>query len=192
MHTIFTTENIHTKFHRHLNVSQHEIPRINSNLCPNATLARNGDWIMADASEDHTGICKAIELSGIEENMKVISGLHTFLLREKGDFFVPNFKGHLGEASYLHNQFVNVSVGLKVYGVLRTHSRICLFPFLQKKEQKEISSILSGADSQIAALEALINKKSDIKRGVMQQILTGETRLRGYKDKWEKASRWNL
>ena len=136
-----------------------------------------------DASKPYWHL-QAIELSGIEENMNNLGC--TLSIAEKGDFFVPNFKGHLGEASYLHNQFVNVSVGLKVYGVTKNALKDLFIPVPPKKEQKEISLILSDADSQIAALEALINKKSDIKRGVMQQILTGETRLRGYKDKWEK------
>ena len=35
---------------------------------------------MADASEDFSGICKAIEISGIDEDKSVVAGLHTFLL----------------------------------------------------------------------------------------------------------------
>ena len=44
-------------------------------------------------------------------------------------------------------------------------------------EQRLIVAALSDADERIAALEALIAKKRDIKQAAMQQLLTGKTRL---------------
>ena len=46
-------------------------------------------------------------------------------------------------------------------------------------EQKLIAAALSDADRLIAALEALIAKKRDLKQAAMQQLLTGKTRLPG-------------
>lgn len=168
---------IHTVFHRHLNLEKRETPMISQELCKNASLVRNGDWVMADASEDYSGICKAIEISGISEEKSVVAGLHTFLLRDREGVYVPGFKGHLGEAKYLHDQYVRVSVGLKVFGVTKTSLRDLLIPVPPKLEQTRIEEVLSNSVSQIQALENLIKKKRDIKQGSMQELLAGKTRL---------------
>jgi len=176
---------IHTVFHRHLNLEKRETPMISQELCKNASLVRNGDWVMADASEDYSGICKAIEISGISEEKSVVAGLHTFLLRDREGAYVPGFKGHLGEAKYLHDQYVRVSVGLKVFGVTKTSLRDLLIPVPPKIEQSRIEKMLTDSDSQIQALELLISKKRDIKQATMQELLTGKTRLPGHSGVWE-------
>ena len=53
-------------------------------------------------------------------------------------------------------------------------------------EQKAIAEVLSDADALIESLEALILKKSQIKQGAMQELLTGQRRLLGFSGKWEK------
>lgn len=52
-------------------------------------------------------------------------------------------------------------------------------------EQHEISTRLADADDLIAALERLIAKKQAIKQGMMQQLLTGRTRLPGFDAPWK-------
>ena len=54
-------------------------------------------------------------------------------------------------------------------------------------EQAEIAGRLADADHLIGALERLIAKKQAIKQGMMQQLLTGKTRLPGYSGKWNSA-----
>ena len=55
------------------------------------------------------------------------------------------------------------------------------------KEQKAIAEALSDVDALIDSLEALLIKKRNIKTGVMQELLTGRTRLPGFAGDWEKA-----
>jgi len=179
---------IHTVFHRHLNLEKRDTPMISRELCKNAALVRNGDWVMADASEDYSGICKAIEISGITNESSVVAGLHTFLLRDREEIYVNGFKGHLGEAKYLHDQYVRVSVGLKVFGVTKTSLRDLFIPVPSKLEQSRIEEILTDSQSQIQALENLITKKRDIKQGTMQELLTGKTRLPGFTEDWDTIS----
>ncbi len=50
------------------------------------------------------------------------------------------------------------------------------FPIL-KEEQRAIATVLSDMDKAIAALEARLAKTQAIKRGMMQELLTGRTRL---------------
>lgn len=44
-------------------------------------------------------------------------------------------------------------------------------------EQTAIATILSDMDSEIQALEKRLNKTRQIKQGMMQELLTGKTRL---------------
>lgn len=53
-------------------------------------------------------------------------------------------------------------------------------------EQRRIVAALADADSLIATLERLIAKKQAIKQGMMQQLLTGRTRLPGFTDEWRR------
>lgn len=51
-------------------------------------------------------------------------------------------------------------------------------------EQKRIAEALTDADELIVGLERLITKKQAIKHGMMQQLLTGQTRLPGFTREW--------
>lgn len=53
-------------------------------------------------------------------------------------------------------------------------------------EQNAIAAALSDVDGLIASLDRLIAKKRAIKQAAMQQLLTGKTRLPGFKGKWAK------
>jgi type I restriction enzyme, S subunit len=52
-------------------------------------------------------------------------------------------------------------------------------------EQRAIATALSDVDALLAALDRLIAKKRDLKQAAMQQLLTGQTRLPGFNEKWE-------
>ena len=50
-----------------------------------------------------------------------------------------------------------------------------LFPSLE--EQAAIADVLSDMDAELATLEAKRNKTRDLKQAMMQELLTGRTRL---------------
>lgn len=56
--------------------------------------------------------------------------------------------------------------------------------FPQPAEQRAVAGALSDVDGLLEALETLIAKKRAVKRAVMQQLLTGETRLPGFSGQW--------
>ncbi|MFE2656708.1 restriction endonuclease subunit S [Brevibacterium sp. NPDC059310] len=51
-------------------------------------------------------------------------------------------------------------------------------------EQAAIAAALRDCDDTVTSLERLITKKQAIKQGLMQQLLTGRTRLPGFTDAW--------
>ena len=56
-------------------------------------------------------------------------------------------------------------------------NKIEIYLPLDCAEQKAIAAVLSDMDSEIAALEARRKKTHDLKRAMMQELLTGKTRL---------------
>lgn len=168
---------IHTRFHSHLDFKRDRPPRINRQLCQNATLLQNGDWIMADASEDFDGVGKSVEILGLEASVAAISGLHTFVLREKKETFSLGFKGHLGNLKSIHNEFLRVATGMKVFGISKTALKGLILPVPPLEEQTAIATILSDMDLEIGAIETKLTKARQLKQGMMHELLTGRIRL---------------
>lgn len=69
--------------------------------------------------------------------------------------------------------YLGAGVGNLNVDVVRTYP-IILPP---EEEQKGIATVLSDMDTEIAALEARLAKTQSIKQGMMQELLTGRTRL---------------
>ncbi len=60
-------------------------------------------------------------------------------------------------------------------------------PLPNMQEQEKIADILSTWDKAIEKVENLIKQKKIQKKGLMQKLLTGETRLIGFTDEWEEV-----
>lgn len=54
-------------------------------------------------------------------------------------------------------------------------------------EQKKIARIISTWDKAIAKLEQLIDEKEQLKKGLMQQLLTGKKRFPGFTEEWKEV-----
>lgn len=55
-------------------------------------------------------------------------------------------------------------------------------------EQQRIAEVLGSVDTLLSRLDKLIAKKQAMKRGAMQQLLTGKTRLKGFTEPWEEKT----
>jgi type I restriction enzyme S subunit len=69
-------------------------------------------------------------------------------------------------------------------GVSRFHQLQLAWP-RKLSEQKAIAGALGDTDALIESLEQLIAKKCDVKRGAMQELLTGKKRLPGFNNEWQ-------
>jgi type I restriction enzyme, S subunit len=134
------------------------------------SLIKEGDVIMADASEDYSGVGESVEVKNIK-NIVAISGLHTFLLRDKG-FFKNGFKGYIHTNFIVKSQLIRLATGLKVYGITKGNLKLVQIPLPPLPEQKAIAAVLSDTDELIHTLEKCISKKRNIKQGAMQKLLT--------------------
>lgn len=86
------------------------------------------------------------------------------------------------------NQVLGLVRGSTVYHLYAADMRHFRVPVLPLAEQARAADALESADNLIAALELTITKKQAIKLGMMQQLLTGKTRLPGFTDPWRKTT----
>ena len=87
---------IHTKFYCFIDVQYSQLPFITFEMGEKYTKVKEGDLIMADASEDYDGVGKCVEVKNIN-NAEIICGLHTLHLRDKSDLFVNGYKENIKE-----------------------------------------------------------------------------------------------
>ena len=73
-------------------------------------------------------------------------------------------------------QLIRFPVGEHKRHYISDYQNISL-PIPEYDEQLEIAAVLSDMNAEIAALEALRNKTRDLKQAMMQELLTGKTRL---------------
>jgi type I restriction enzyme S subunit len=91
------------------------------------------------------------------------------------DTFVPDYLFHNLDSRYTELRELSSGGGrgglnLKLLGSLE-------IPLPSIPEQAAIASVLSDMDAEISALEARRNKTRALKQGMMQELLTGKTRL---------------
>ncbi|BDX37312.1 restriction endonuclease subunit S [Tenuifilaceae bacterium CYCD] len=132
---------------------------------------KNGDLVIADASEDYEGIGKCIELTNIG-NKKVIGGLHTIILRDKCRKTFDGYRGYLLRNNIVSKELRRIATGTSVYGITKSNlSRVnLLLPPLP--EQKKIADILTTVDDKLENIESQIAEYTNLKTGLMQLLLT--------------------
>lgn len=166
---------IHTEWNNKLDLNKERLPRISKNIVSSA-FVMDGDLIMADASEDYEGIGKTVEVFNVGDK-QLVAGLHTFLLRDKEKVLADGFRGYLHSIPAVKSSFDRLATGMKVYGISKNNlSSVCI-PVPSLEEQTAIATILSDMDAEIQALEQRLSKTRQIKQGMMQELLTGKTRL---------------
>ena len=182
---------IHTRFNHFVDFSCDDIPSLAAGTIVTAPLLRNGDLIVADASEDASGVGKSVEVRNLDTT-RAISGLHTFLLRSKNRRTTEGYRGYLFENILVKEQLRRLATGLKVFGISKGALKSVLVPIPPPPEQCTIAETLSDVDDQLEALDALITKKRAIRQAAMQQLLTGKSRLPDFRGKWSTRRLGNL
>jgi type I restriction enzyme S subunit len=137
---------------------------------------QDGDLVFADASEDKDGIGKAVELRGIGEQ-EVVSGLHTIATRFDKSVLADGFKAYLQFMPPFSRHLKKLAAGTKVYATNRRHIASAELRLPGTAEQTVIATVLSDMDADLTALESRLAKTRAIKQGMMQELLTGRTRL---------------
>jgi type I restriction enzyme S subunit len=128
-----------------------------------------------------------IGLTSVVPRELVGSNCHALVIsRLKPDIAYPNF--------YL--QYFNSEIGKRKFKTIETGSTMkhlnvgdmdsLEFPIPPLSEQKAIAQVLSTADAAIHTTEKLIAQKELRKKWLMQQLLAGKKRLKGFSREWKK------
>lgn len=145
---------------------------------------KDGDLIMADASEDYEGVGVTVSVHGLG-NKKIVGGLHTFVLRDNKENTSKYFRQYIFRNPKIRNSLQKVANGVSVYGISKKAVSKLLLPIPPLPEQNRIVAVLETWDKAIKKLTRKIEIKKEIKKGLMRELLTGKTRLSGFTDKWE-------
>ena len=183
-------QNVHygdilVKYPSILNARAESIPYVNQEDYKDTLneFIEDGDVIMADTAEDET-VGKACEIINVDSK-RILAGLHTMLIRPQKGLFASSFLGyHINSNSY-RRQLNALMQGIKVcsLGKQVIANTFLLVPPLP--EQQRIVSLLSLWDTVMAKQTALIEQLTLRKRGLIQQLLTGKKRLKGFEWKWK-------
>ncbi len=171
---------IHSKFNTLFVASSEKVPYINNNIDLSKFVEedylKEGDIVIADASEDYKDIGKCIEIINLGWN-KTLSGLHTIPVRPKGSKSY-GFLGNLMKTWSIRHEMMRNANGISVLGISKSNIGKLKLYLPTPKEQQKISSFLSLIDKKIE----LLNKKKELlelyKKGVMQKIFNREIRFK--------------
>ena len=167
---------VHSQRRPMLDLDGARLPRIDSSLVKNIPNVRNGDLVMVDASEDFEGVGKSVEVHGVG-NKSVVAGLHTILCRSNPNHWVFGYKSYLQFTPSFKSALVRSATGTSVYGITKNQLANVEILLPSLVEQWAITTILNDMDKEIVALEQHRDKTLAVKRGMMQDLLTGRTRL---------------
>jgi len=135
-----------------------------------------GDLVIADASEDLDGVGKSVEITSVPAD-GVVAGLHTIAARFDQTVLANGFKAYLQYNPAFRNRLVQFAAGTKVLGITKSHVSSVVLALPPVAEQRAIAGVLQDSAAGIEMLGTSLVKAQAIKRGMLQQLLAGRTRL---------------
>jgi type I restriction enzyme S subunit len=160
------------KFGELLDLNKESIPFIADNKTSKKLYSEcnllNGDIIFADAAEDNT-VGKCTEMV-IQDDQKVVSGLHTIPCRPRSKF-ASGFLGYALNANSFHDQLLPQIQGSKISSISRTVLRNTQIKCPKDiKEQTAIASYFRSLDRQISLQSQRLEKLKQIKAACLDKM----------------------
>jgi type I restriction enzyme S subunit len=155
-----------------------DIPKLNIPLkqVSPRSLLDDGDIVFVDASEDDEGTSKHVVVMN-KENVPFIAGLHTIVAKSKTDELAHEYRRYCFQTAAIQRQFLFYAVGTKATGISKTNITKLTLTFPKVPEQLAIAEVLSDVDTELAGLERRREKTRALKQAMMQELLSGQTRL---------------
>lgn len=142
-----------------------------------------GDIIFAGSGETIDEIGKSVVYLGDED---CLAGGDTIILSPKGVH--PLFLSYYLNSPLARRELRRLGQGQSVVHIYKRDLENLEVEIPEVDEQQRITTILETWDEYLEKLDKKIELKKNIKKGLMQQLCTGEKRLPGFNDKWAKSS----
>ena len=139
-------------------------------------LVDNGDILIA---------CSGITVARFDEKVTIAEKYHlplcmntsTMRFKMKSDSIFKGFFMHYLKSSDFKKQIGGQATGSAQLNFGPSHVEKVIMEIPTSDEQKAIAQILSDMDTEITQLESKKEKYQAVKQGMMQELLTGKTRL---------------
>ena len=101
-----------------------------------------------------------------------------FVVRSKDNSLLQEYMAYVFLSRYFNDFIDKIVAGSTITHLYQKDIINFAFPIPPSiEEQKAISQIITAVDNEIQTIEYKRNKYVDLKQGMMQQLLTGKTRL---------------
>lgn len=186
---------IHMKFPTLLDVNKYDIPFVNSDISiskySEESFCKDGDLVIADASEDYDDIGKTIEVCNIKDK-KILAGLHTILARDNNGVTANGFKGYMMKSELVRKQVKVLAAGAKVLGISKSNLGKVSVKLPSLQEQERIANFLAKVDKIIEKQDQKVKELEKYKKGMMQKIFSQEIRFKDENEEeypaWEEEN----
>jgi type I restriction enzyme S subunit len=138
---------------------------------PEKLITREGDILICvrNGSRALIGKCAMIDKSGVGQTF----GAFMSIYRTKYSRFI-----FYSFQSYEIQRQIRENIGATINQITNKDMKALRIKLPSVAEQTAVSTLLSDIDSEIAALERRRDKTRALKQGMMQELLTGKTRLK--------------
>jgi type I restriction enzyme S subunit len=114
------------------------------------------------------------------------SNCHALIISRFNNSIIPRFMLYYYNSSIGRERFRKIETGTTMKHINTGDLINFLVPVPSIEEQKAIVDLLKLWDTAIAKQTALIEQLTLRKRGLMQQLLTGKKRLKGFEGEWKE------
>jgi type I restriction enzyme S subunit len=157
---------------------------ISTDVAKGAKLIHKGDILFAASGETKEDIGKSVAFIN---DFDAYAGGDIIILSPQGNYD-PIYLGFISNSKLVQSQKASRGQGDAVVHIVTSDLGTIQIPLPPLPEQRRIASALMKVDGLIANLDKLIAKKQAIKKGTMQELLTGKKRLPGFKGEWSITS----
>ena len=114
----------------------------------------------------------------VKDKINAIFGSYIIRFNFKTDRLLNDFFGYLFETKIIFNQLLSITQGSSNININAGNIKSLKIALPSITEQQALAQVLSDMDKEITALEKRRAKTQAIKQGMMQELLTGRTRLK--------------
>lgn len=134
-----------------------------------------GDIMITKDSETKFDIARSSVV--IENLQNVLCGYHLALIKPDKNKFNSIFLTKIFDLDLYRKQLINKANGTTRFGLNVSTIENFLIPFPPLEEQKQIAEILLTIDNKLENLKEKKQSFEELKKGLMQKLLTGEVRV---------------